>query len=203
MSLKFKENGLTLVELIISILLLNVVILTGLSMEMGMRKLFTGADYTSDLEAEAASTMTFVTKKINKAIGAQALGGGYLPYQLIGAGRWSLLQDTNTNGIPEPGTDVRCAFRYFDSGANKGQVCYYDDVANINGAPTMILATHCIGFDISDPAAPDPDDPYGPYSGYSTVKIQLIRDISNVVPNATNPTVFSATNAQYLEASFS
>ena len=188
MSQKSSKRGVTLVELVLAILLVNVVILTGLSMEMGMRKLFSGSDFSTELNSEAATIMTFVAKNINRAIGAQALGGAYLPYSTVGAAGWSFLQDTNSNGAPDPGLDIRCAFRFFNA---NGQLCYYTDVTNINGAPTIVLTTHCTQFSISDPAG----------VGYSTIRLGLKRNISAAV-NATNPALNFITKAQYLGASF-
>ena len=65
----YKRRGLTLVELVLALLLLSVVILTGVSMELGMRRIFSSADTEAQLLQEAAPIMALVTKVINRGIG--------------------------------------------------------------------------------------------------------------------------------------
>jgi hypothetical protein len=206
MSQKFNSHGLTLVELVLAVLLVNVVVLTGLSMEMGMRKLFTGTDFTVELNNEAVGVLQLVTKVINRAIGAQRIAG-LEPFRTEVAPlshAWSIWQDTNGNGVPDPGIDTRCAFRYFISGPNVGQVVYYRDVADmlLGNPPTSVLTTHCpaplgvnAGFRITDPAL-------AASYGFSNIRLLLRRDIL-AAPNATNPQLDFYSRAQYLGASFS
>lgn len=192
---KSKKRGLTLIELLLASLLVSVVVLTGLSMELGMRKIFTSSDFSTQLNSEAAAILAFVSKKINQGSGAQNYTNlsVYVSVPQADGTSWFIGQETYPtpipDGVPQPGNDTAVAFRYFTSGANNHQIWYYQNSA---GAPTLRLTNRATNFAIGAPTA----------SGFSTIRLTLRRDPSNAA-NATNPEVTFNTSAQYRSASFS
>jgi hypothetical protein len=116
-----RGHGVTLVELILAILLLNVIILTGLSMEMAVRRVLLSTDYEGQLSSEAGSVVTMVTKKINLAIGTAT--APFMSTVVTGVfTTYAFQMDTNNNGIWEPGIDQTRGFRYYTSGVNQYRV---------------------------------------------------------------------------------
>jgi prepilin-type N-terminal cleavage/methylation domain-containing protein len=188
---KYNKRGLTLIELILASLLVSVVVLTGLSMEMGMRKIFSSSDFSTQLNSEAAAILAFVTKKISSGIGAQNYTNMsvYASAAQADGTSWFIGQDTDQDGVPEPGVDIAVAFRYFTSGANNHQIWYYQNSA---AAPTLSLTNRATNFAIGAPTA----------IGFSAITVTLRRDPDNAA-NATNPEVTFNTSAQYRSASFS
>ncbi len=172
-------------ELILAMLLLSVVVLTGLSMEMGLRRLFFASDAESELMGEAAAILTFVSKKISLAPGDidnspvvnLTVGGG----QLI---RYGVRWDSNMNGIVEA-TDGWEEFYYCINWAGLVNQLWYGR----NGTPILMLSDKVVFFRIGNATGEGCD-------GCSFVTLRLRRDPTNPV-NATNPEVTLNTSVQY------
>jgi hypothetical protein len=165
-----RGHGVTLVELILAILLLNVIILTGLSMEMAVRRVLLSTDYEGQLSSEAGSVVTMVTKKINLAIGTAT--APFMSTVVTGVfTTYAFQMDTNNNGIWEPGIDQTRGFRYYTSGVNQYRVYLMR-----NGVEVMLLTNRSMNFAI----VPNFTD------GSANVTVTLRRDPANAI-NLTNP----------------
>ena len=109
------RKAMTLVELILAIILLNIIILTGLSMELGMRRIFSSTDIEAQLLAEAVPIMTMVAKDINQAVGdivnvpaddAYSYDPTIPPFD-----KYYIRKDVNGNGLADGG-DPFAEYRY-------------------------------------------------------------------------------------------
>ncbi len=177
-------RGVTLVELILAMLLLSVVVLTGVSMEMGLRRLFFVSDVESELMGEAAGILTFVSKRINTAPGNLqntpvdnlTVAGQYIRYRVR--------RDTNMDGVLEP-TDGADEFYYCMNWGGLVDELWYGR----NGAPVVMLSDKVVFFRIGNATGEGCD-------GCSFVTLTLRRDPSRPV-NATNPEITLNTTAQY------
>jgi len=118
---------MTMVELVLALLLLNVVILTGISMEFGARRIYTATDLESVLLGELAPLVASITSDINQGIGSSA----DLPYSTANLGGCAntlrIRLDANENGQYDGG-DIWVAycrtagnvFRYYPNAATPG-----------------------------------------------------------------------------------
>lgn len=194
------QKGMTLVELVLALLLLNLIILTGLSMEIGVRRLFSSSDREAQLLSEIAPVVTRVTRDISRAIGAP----GDPPYQygrlncgMIGAG-WVALnissdyvvcfrRDTNNNALADVG-DLWIAYLWRNSSAwpNNGELVYYSNLTDPN--QNVTLTNRMWNFSVSAPNA----------NGVATVFMSARYNVSPTGQvNATNPQVNLSVAAQY------
>ena len=182
-----KKRGLTLVELVLALLLLSVVIMTGVSMELGMRRIFSSADTEAQLLQEAAPITALVSKVINRGIGQNF---SYPLVAIVNAneGQFTIRVDSNNNGMADAG-DVWVYLRFLNnSGGIQHQLRYYSDSTS---ASYQLLSQRVIFFNITNPV-----------DGFSNITLTLRRDPDNPV-NLTNPEVTIQTNAQYREFSLS
>lgn len=190
MSRKSKIEGMTLLELILAVLLLNVVILTGISMELGLRRIYRSTDLEIQLLDEASPILAMVTKDINRGI-------GYifdLPYRTASIAAsacdttYQIRIDSNNNAMFDPG-DGWVSFRYMPSTCPSYPyyLLYHDIDGNV-----FLLSNKVTAFSISPPSA----------DGTSTIILQLRKDPA-VAASYTNPQINLETSVQYRETSFS
>ena len=167
---------MTLVELILALLLLNVVILTGISMELGMRRIYTSTDVEAQLLAEAAPIIALVTKDINRAFG----DSGSAAF-IAGGNTYSLRNnDSNFNGRADS-FDKWAAYRFIPG---THQLLYYPD--NSSGT-NEVLSNKVMSFTI--------DAAQLPTAGTLTVTLTLRKDPSSA-PGYTNPEISVNSAAQ-------
>ena len=144
----YKRRGLTLVELVLALLLLSVVILTGVSMELGMRRIFSSADTEAQLLQEAAPIMALVGKVVNRGIGEN------ISYPLAITGSTSTLANFNiciesNNDSKATAADTWVDFRFINNSAGiKHQLRYYPSNAS---ASYQLLSQRVVFFNITNP----------------------------------------------------
>lgn len=178
---QFKKSGLTLVELILAVLLLNVVLMVGLSIELGVRRIFLTTDSEIVLLNEGGPIMDFVARDIGRGIGTSSdlplstvsLGGGNPTFRI----RW----DSNANGRADA-ADIWVAYRYINAGGNQYQLWYYPDASD---ATHDVLSDKVINFTVGAIT-----------NGVSTVTLQVRLDPSIAVSMA-NPEITLTTIVQY------
>ena len=186
------KNGMSLVELILAILLLNVVILTGISMELGLRRIYTSTDVESQLLGETAPIIAMITKDINRGIGDSTNPPVSYPYDttcVASAGSdpvFCIHADSSGDGIYDPMTDKEVAYRFHPS-AN--ELWYYMD-ASAGGY--SILSGKVTGFSV----VPQPAN------GTAVISLSVRKDPTQAV-NATNPELNITSEAQFREFSIS
>ncbi|MFH0940644.1 MAG: hypothetical protein V1840_02170 [Candidatus Omnitrophota bacterium] len=172
---------MTLVELVLAIILLNIIILTGLSMELGMRRIFSSTDSEAQLLAEAVPIMTMVTKDINQAVGDVVNVAADYPYNYIlsgGISRYQIRRDLNSNGLADSG-DRFAEYRY---NVSNYTLDYRPD--STTGSYTQ-LTNRAAQFSIS-----------APVNGVSNISVTLRKNAS-LAANYTNPQVTLNSSAQY------
>ena len=174
--------GVTLVELILATLLMSVVILTGLSMEIAIRRLYLVADQEAQLMGEAGAIMTFVTKRIHQAPG-DWWNNPLMNWTNATAVRYGIKRDDNNNGLWDA-TDGWEVFTFFTSGTAANQLWY-----GINSSLTVMMSDHVVNFTVVNPI-------YLGGDGCSRIWLTLRRDPLNAV-NATNPQILINSSAQY------
>lgn len=193
MNRKSKIEGMTLLELILAVLLLNVVILTGISMELGLRRIYRSTDLEIQLLDEASPILAMVTKDINRGMGAWALGYPNWPYaSSTVAGsydefRFRLDSRISPDGMFGTG-DMWVGYRWITGGADQYQLQYYPDAF---GSDYEVLSHRVTAFSVIPPAA----------DGTSNIILELRRDPS-AAAGYTNPQVNLESSAQYRETSF-
>jgi hypothetical protein len=186
----FKAKGLTLVELVLSLLLLSVVILTGVSMELGTRRIFSSTDTEAQLLQEATPIMALVSKIINRGIGQQVSNPPLTITSNSSQRLFSIRIDSNNNSRADA-NDIWVNLSFLNnSGGVVHQLWYYPNRANSSNY--TVLSRRVIFFDITNPVN----------DGYSNVTLTLRRDPDNPV-NSTNQEVTVQTSVQYLESSVS
>ncbi len=182
MTQQFRSNkAMTLVELILAIVLLNVVILTGLSMELGMRRIFSSTDLEAQLLAETVPIMTMVTRDINRAVGdvIDVVGDSPYAYSVVGTNQFHYIRrDFNGNGLADA-SDRWVAYRY---NASNYSIFYSPDISL--GAYSL-LSDRVAAFSIS-----------APVNGVSNISSTLRKNAS-LAANYTNPQVTLNSSAQY------
>lgn len=191
----FKQRrGMTLVELILAVLLVNVVILTGLSMEMGMRRVLKSTDVEIQLMGEAMPIVAMITKKINCGIGS-SWNATVFPYSNIPIDMSNLYptyrirNDNNPDGRPGPG-DLFAAFEWI-SDNNTGhqyELRYYRDDSNLTFYE--VLSRRCTNFVIGPPS-----------NDTSLIYVQLTKEPANTVIDFNNPRVDVLSAAEYRSTS--
>jgi len=189
-----KIEGMTLLELIMAVLLLNVVILTGMSMELGLRRIYRSTDLEILLLDEASPILAMVTKDINRGIGAWALpwANGW-PYDSESvAGSYDEFRFRLDSRSTPDGTfgndDTWVAYRWITGGPDQYQLQYFPDAS---GADFEILSRRVTGFSVTPPVA----------EGTSNIILQLRMDPGQDA-GYTNPQVTLESSAQYRETSF-
>ena len=185
-----KKRALSLIELILSIALLSVVILTGLSMELGVRRILSSTDVEAAVMGEAVFLMTWVTRDINQGIGTV-----FSPvYSTASSGNdknYSIRIDRNrtapfaANGLAD--ANDRWVVYRFRGDLVPPQLWYYADAGS---GSYKILSNTCTVFLI------DPPDS----NGISAVTIGVRRDAAQP-GNATNPEITLRTSVHYRELS--
>lgn len=130
MILRFKrKEGMSLVELLMALVLLNMLIMTGVSMEFGIRRVLSSADAESRVMGEISPIVTQLTKDVNRAIGNAQASPACRAYQLnILAGcnpSIVLRRDSNGNGVAEA-TDLTVGYGW---NAASFEIRYYPNAA--------------------------------------------------------------------------
>jgi hypothetical protein len=176
--LLFNDHAVTLIELILAIVLVSAIIMTGLSMELGLRRIFSSTDYETQILDEAAPIMAMVTKDINRGVGAFATG--QLPLQPAG-GPGNLLfrifYDSNNNGMRDGG-DTAVEYQFLSS----SNVLNYRRTLS---ASYQILSDKVIDFSIASPV-----------NGASAFFIRLKRNPGSGT-SYTNPEIWINSSALY------
>ncbi len=180
------HRGVTLVELILAMILMSVVVLTGVSMEMGLRRLYLVSDRESELMGEAGAILSFVSKKIHGAFGTSAIAPVYnsgVAGQYI---RYRLRRDVNQNGVWDgiPPDSLEDFYLCWNWGTHVNELWF-----GRNGGLVMMLSEHAVDFRIDAPAA-------GVCDGCSFVQVTLRQDPTSPV-NGSNPEITLNTTVQY------
>ena len=108
------KKAMTLIELILAIVLLNVIILTGISMELGIRRIFSSTDFEAQLLSEAVPIMMMVAKDINRAVGdifVPAVDNASYNDTVGAKVTYYIRKDANVNGLADGG-DIFAEYRY-------------------------------------------------------------------------------------------
>jgi Tfp pilus assembly protein PilW len=173
---------MTMIELILALLLLNVVILTGISMEFGARRIFSATDLESLLMGELAPIASAITTDINRGIGTTSS----LPYSTTNIGGCTntlrIRTDADNDGQVSGG-DVWVA--YCRTTANNFR--YYPNAASTSTYTT--LSDRITQF--TRTASND----------WMTI-VLAARVIPGSAINLTNPEVVINSSAQFRSASF-
>ncbi len=175
------EKAMTLVELILAIILLNIIILTGLSMELGIRRIFSSTDTEAQLLAEAVPIMTVVARDINMAVGDVVNVTADYAYfnNTVGINIYYFIRkDVNGNGLPDS-SDEFVQYRFRDTAHT------LDYRPDSTGGPWTSLSDRVIFFSI-----------FAPVSGVSNISLTLRKNAS-LAANYTNPQVTLNSSAQY------
>lgn len=179
------QRALTLIELILSILLLNVVILTGFSLEMTIRRILLTVDRETLLMSEAAPILDMLTRTINRAIG----DAGTLPYNTVSLGSFDptlrLLVDSDYNAQADV-DDRWTAFRWTSGGVGvRNQLWFYRNASDLT--TYEILSNKVAGFSWS-----------GPINNTMTINLVMRSNVSLGV-SISNPQVTLTTAAHFRE----
>ncbi len=131
---------MTLVELVMAIVLLSVVILTGVSIEMGMRRIFSSADAEAQLLGEAGPIMSLLSRDITRAIGDEAF-----PAYNVSSNATSRVIfvriDSGTPGTPDAGDRIE-AFNWTNA---SGRPRFYY-AANYTSGDAEYLSGRVVSF---------------------------------------------------------
>jgi hypothetical protein len=172
---------MTLVELILALLLLNVVILTGISMEIGVRRISSATDIESLLLGELAPLVASITTDINRGIG-NTVNLSYSTTNLAGcANTLRIRTDFDNDGTCSAG-DVWVA--YCRTAGNIFR--YYPNAAF---APFTMLSNRTSRFTVT-------------MSNDQVIFVLGARSVPGAAVNATNPEVTINSSAQARGASF-
>ena len=68
------RRGFTLIELIISLTIVSLIVLTIMSVDIGSRKFFTGSDYRTRLQNEVSPVLELITRDVTRAVGDVSTG---------------------------------------------------------------------------------------------------------------------------------
>jgi type II secretory pathway pseudopilin PulG len=169
----FKPHGMTLIELVMAIVLLNIVILTGISIEMGMRRIFTSTDVEAQLLGDAGPILSLLSRAVTAAIGDAR--SGFNAYRVVTSGSNTALYvyaDAGTLGIRDAG-DRPILFNL--SSAGVGQPRFYYS-ANTSTGVSEMLSSHVAAFNVS----------LNSTSGLLNIAMDLRQNISQAV-GVTNP----------------
>ena len=178
---KSDKKAMTLVELILAILLLNVIIMTGLSMELGIRRIFSSTDFEAQLLTEAAPILTKVAADIMRSVGDNASPITNYPYNYSYSGgyyRYLIRKDQNANGVADAG-DIFADYRYSPSSYT---LEYRPDSAS---GGYVSLSDKVTSFSIS-----------APVNGTSNISLTLRKNVT-LAANYTNPQITLNSIAQY------
>ncbi len=171
-------SGATLIELILAMILVGVVIMTGLSMELGLRRIYSSADMEAQLLADAAPIMQTVVKAINMGIGSPASS----PYSNPSVGVYRIYYDSNSNGRRDAG-DTAVQFTYLGA----SNILMYRKTLT---SGDLLLSNRIVGFGITAPS-----------NGVSNITIQ-VRNVPGAAAGYTNPEVTITSSAQYRAYSY-
>lgn len=186
MNHRFDHNGVTLVELILALVLVSTIIITGLSMELGLRRIYSSTDLEVQLLGEAAPIMMMVTKDINRGVGDFTNP----PFNTTTPSGWGadwafrVRLDANNNGMADSvPPDVWVGYRYRGtSGPDSYQLWRYP---NASAAGYTVLSNKVVAHNIG-----------APVNGVSSFYISLRKDPAQPI-NYTNPQISVNSSAQY------
>lgn len=178
---------MSLVELILAILLLNVVILTGISMELGMRRIFSSTDTETQLLDETAPIVALIAKDINRGIGDATNPPASYAYDTTclasgGDPLFCIHVDSNNNGVSDAG-DIKVAYRFHPA---TNELWYYRNSAG----GYEILSGKVTAFSITAQ----------PANGTAAISITLVKNPAQGV-SYTNPQLTTTSSAQFGEFS--
>lgn len=174
---KIQEKAVTLIELVLAMVLLSVVIMTGLSMELGLRRIYSTTDFESRLLEEAVPIVAEVSKTINRGVGYY--NQSPLRSWVVGTSLfYGIVYDSNRNGWRDA-ADREAIFRF---SASNFTLAYCRD--NTTGVYTD-LSSRIVAFTIGAPA-----------NGASVVTLRLRLNPAGAA-NYTNPEVNVTSGALY------
>ncbi|HAJ56872.1 MAG TPA: hypothetical protein DCL35_03770 [Candidatus Omnitrophica bacterium] len=171
MNLRSSNDGVTLIELILAMVLVGAIIMTGLSMELGLRRIYSSTDFEVHLLDEAAPIMAMVTKDINRGVGAVATAQS--PF----SGTYRIYYDSNFNGMRDA-ADTAVEYQY-------NSATYNLNYRRTLSGPWQLLSDKVTSFSIA-----------APVNGVSTFSISLKRSPS-LGTGYTNPQIAVTSSAQY------
>jgi len=176
---------MTLVELVLALVLLNVIILTGISMEFGTRRILSSTDLEAQLLGELSPILTRISRDISRGIGQFNVS----PYGSTPVGGCSptlrILTDSNGNGVVDVGTDITVAYGYRNSAH---EMRYFPNVASPSYS---VLSDRISSFSVS----------YNATSGQVRFAIGARINASTGV-NLTNPEIIVNSSGQFRGSSF-
>ena len=135
---------MSLIELMMALALLTMAIMTGLSMEFGVRRLLSSTDLEARVMSELSPIVMRMTRDINRAIGRnQASLQAYELNTISGCSpSISLRVDSNGDGLPET-TDLVTGYGY---NAASHEMRYY---ANVSTGTYEVMSDKITSFTVS------------------------------------------------------
>lgn len=180
---KRSVSGVTLIELILALVLVGVVIMTGLSMELGMRRVHSSTDVEAQLLMEAAPIISMIARDINRGIGCLACGSFPVAYSFSATNN-IIYYDSNGNHQRDA-ADLGANYRYT---SGTGTLDYNN---NYPGGSYLVLSNKVAGFSIA-----------APVNGVSVITLQL-RNNPAQAASGVNPEILVTSGAQFRECSIS
>ena len=182
----FKKCGLTLIEMMLSILLLSLILVTALSIELGARRIFVNTDTEGKFLAEMTAILTEVSSSIIRASGSYAFD--MIPFSTVIFGNndytFRLRYDTNHN-LRADRFDGWAAYCWNNT---THEVIYFPDT--VKPENNVTLTAHCVNFAIF------PAFPINETNGTAMLMVTLRRDPENT-PNYTNPELTGFANVSF------
>ncbi len=178
-------SGVTLIELILALVLVGVVIMTGLSMELGMRRVHSTVDIEAQLLMEAAPIISMIARDINRGIGClKCTSPAYPVAYSFSAPNNVIYYDSNENHQRDAG-DRGANYRY-TSGTGT-----LDYTRNYPGGSYLVLSNKVAEFSIAPSV-----------NGTSVITLRLRNNPAQAASYA-NPEILVTSGAQFRECSIS
>jgi prepilin-type N-terminal cleavage/methylation domain-containing protein len=190
-----KNQGVTLIEILISLLLISVISIGIWSVELFSRQHVISADRRAQTQNEAA----FVLEHMFKVITGPGFGGAIgdwqnRPFERISSGQDVTLKfyvDSNFNGMRDA-FDRRLQYRYYSSGGPHAFRLFYNCIENCPASTTpgdgALISKNVQAFNIPRPG--DPLEPLQSMTDYVPVVLTICWDVNRPQCGSTsNPMV--------------
>lgn len=143
-----KFRGMTLVELVLALLLLNAVILTGISLEFATRRITSSTDLESQLIGEIAPIVSRIIKDASQSVG-NSVNWSYSIDPIFAMfvncdSAIAIRLDANSNGFP----DAADEWSIYGYNASLGQMILFPDALGGGASPSEVLSDKISGFDV-------------------------------------------------------
>lgn len=154
--MKLNNKAITIIELIVSILLLGMIVLGMFSIDLFSREQFLSTDKRVKLQNEAVYVLSHMSKQLSTAIGDVGHADNWAVKFSYTSGDLTSLSakvDTNANGRRDNTTDAEISYCYGVTGCNiaaAANTLYFN--SNTIGSPVPageMLSSHVTFFDAS------------------------------------------------------